>query len=75
MILREVRQHPPELAATLPQAREISRGRGVPRSRAASRRPAIRASPLIIGGGIAAYKALDLIRRLQGARRCTCAAS
>ena len=24
---------------------------------------------LIIGGGIAAYKALDLIRRLQGTRR------
>ena len=30
---------------------------------------------LIIGGGIAAYKSLDLIRRLQRTRRSTCARS
>jgi phosphopantothenoylcysteine decarboxylase / phosphopantothenate---cysteine ligase len=64
VILREVLQHPPELAATLPQAPEISGGREsrVPRRVEAA---GLARVTLIIGGGIAAYKALDLIRRLK----------
>ncbi len=44
-----------------------------PGSRALRQAPARRVT-LIIGGGIAAYKALDLIRRLQGPAACMCAA-
>src|SRR5476651_2481112 len=54
VILREASQHHPSPAAPAPAA--------TPARRAATGRPRI---TLIIGGGIAAYKALDLIRRLK----------
>src|SRR5476651_2240145 len=54
VILREASQHHPSPAAPAPAA--------TPARRAASGQPRV---TLIIGGGIAAYKALDLIRRLK----------
>src|SRR5665647_2499418 len=63
VILREASQHGPSLAAPASQAVSPSpvTSARVPRE-AASELPRV---TLIIGGGIAAYKALDLIRRLK----------
>ncbi len=61
VILREASQQSPFFAAPVPQA--ASQGPAIaPQSRAATDLPQV---TLIIGGGIAAYKALDLIRRLK----------
>src|ERR1700682_6557499 len=63
VILRDASQHSPSLAASASQA--VSQGPATaPRGArdAASNLPRV---TLIIGGGIAAYKALDLIRRLK----------
>jgi phosphopantothenoylcysteine decarboxylase / phosphopantothenate---cysteine ligase len=61
VILRDAAQHRPALAATASGA--VLQGQGaLPRNRATSDLPRV---TLIIGGGIAAYKALDLIRRLK----------
>src|ERR1700682_6167480 len=59
VILRDASRHSPSFAAAASQA--VSQG---PRahSEAAGSLPRV---TLIIGGGIAAYKALDLIRRLK----------
>jgi phosphopantothenoylcysteine decarboxylase/phosphopantothenate--cysteine ligase len=60
VILREVSQARPGFAATLPQpSPNLEHGRQTIVSTEQSR------ITLIIGGGIAAYKALDLIRRLK----------
>jgi phosphopantothenoylcysteine decarboxylase / phosphopantothenate---cysteine ligase len=61
VILRDASQHRPSFAATAPGA--VAQALETPqRDRATSNLPRI---TLIIGGGIAAYKALDLIRRLK----------
>jgi phosphopantothenoylcysteine decarboxylase / phosphopantothenate---cysteine ligase len=57
VILREASQHHPSPAAVAPQAPAASPARS-----ATIGQPRV---TLIIGGGIAAYKALDLIRRLK----------
>lgn len=61
VILREASQSRPGSAATLPQATS-SAADIAPRARNSTGQPRV---TLIIGGGIAAYKALDLIRRLK----------
>jgi phosphopantothenoylcysteine decarboxylase/phosphopantothenate--cysteine ligase len=60
VILREASQNRPGFAATLPQAAKIARTDPHRVVSAGQLRVT-----LIIGGGIAAYKALDLIRRLK----------
>jgi phosphopantothenoylcysteine decarboxylase/phosphopantothenate--cysteine ligase len=63
VILRDVSQHSPPFAAAASQA--VSQG---PVTKPHAARDAASGLPrvtLIIGGGIAAYKALDLIRRLK----------
>jgi phosphopantothenoylcysteine decarboxylase/phosphopantothenate--cysteine ligase len=57
VILREASQHHPASATPAPQAPAMSPARS-----AVTGQPRV---TLIIGGGIAAYKALDLIRRLK----------
>ena len=59
VILRDASQNGPASAAPATTARERS---GQPARGAATELPRV---TLIIGGGIAAYKALDLIRRLK----------
>ncbi|MBN9583969.1 MAG: bifunctional phosphopantothenoylcysteine decarboxylase/phosphopantothenate synthase [Afipia sp. 62-7] len=60
MILREAAERP--AAASVPRAPETKAATRSTRTHAAADRPRL---TLIIGGGIAAYKALDLIRRLK----------
>jgi phosphopantothenoylcysteine decarboxylase/phosphopantothenate--cysteine ligase len=62
VILREAAQNHPSLATPAP--RETSRTPPAPH-RAGSTGSGVARVTLIIGGGIAAYKALDLIRRLM----------
>ncbi len=62
VILRDASQDSPSLAAARFQARRRSTD---PDNRPAARPQASPRVTLIIGGGIAAYKALDLIRRLK----------
>ena len=62
VILREAAQQGGRAAATTPKTPPAVAGRGEARREAAGGLPRI---TLIIGGGIAAYKALDLIRRLK----------
>ena len=61
MILRDASQNSPSLAAPASRATAQDRS-GQPSPGAAAGLPRV---TLIIGGGIAAYKALDLIRRLK----------
>jgi phosphopantothenoylcysteine decarboxylase/phosphopantothenate--cysteine ligase len=62
VILREASQNRPSLA--VPASQEASRTASVPRPAGSADKGLARVT-LIIGGGIAAYKALDLIRRLR----------
>jgi phosphopantothenoylcysteine decarboxylase/phosphopantothenate--cysteine ligase len=63
VILREASQNRPGFAATLPQDSQSPQHRAQPLVSTGKSRVT-----LIIGGGIAAYKALDLIRRLKDRR-------
>jgi phosphopantothenoylcysteine decarboxylase / phosphopantothenate---cysteine ligase len=63
VILREASQHGPSFASVASQA--VSQGPATARHAARDAASGLPRVTLIIGGGIAAYKALDLIRRLK----------
>jgi phosphopantothenoylcysteine decarboxylase / phosphopantothenate---cysteine ligase len=65
VILRDAAQNSPSLAATASRAAAEDRPQDRSGQASRDRSTDLRRVTLIIGGGIAAYKALDLIRRLK----------